>query len=215
MQNNALGMLQRQDKLSANPLFLDVGANRGQTAHEMRSTFQNATIHAFEPVPQTFEVLRSATADDPKIHAHSVALSAAKGTAIMTMAGTATSNKIVSTRTSRTADVETTTGDEWCVENNIAKIDLLKIDTEGADLKVLVGFATLLREHAVEWVQVECSTTPDNDLHVPLGDFMAFLHPFGYGFAGLFDQRTKMREVRRRGFWFANALFVREEERPA
>ena len=39
----------------------------------------------------------------------------------------------------KTFDVKTDTLDNYCEENNIEKIDILKIDTEGSELEVLGG----------------------------------------------------------------------------
>lgn len=55
-------------------LILDIGANSGQFAHEMRSIFPGAHVVSFEPLPKAFaELFRWATADG-NADAHNLAL---------------------------------------------------------------------------------------------------------------------------------------------
>jgi hypothetical protein len=48
--------------LHASVTFFDVGANVGQTIFEVRASFPNLSIFAFEPFPVTFGTLREHTA---------------------------------------------------------------------------------------------------------------------------------------------------------
>ena len=52
-------------------------------------------------------------------------------------------------------DVETTSIDEYCEENNINHIDLLKIDTQGFEDKVLKGSLNLLSKRSIDIIEVE------------------------------------------------------------
>ena len=45
--------------------------------------------------------------------------------------------------------------DDYCFNNNISKIDILKIDTQGTEDKVLEGASKLLKESKVKIIQVE------------------------------------------------------------
>jgi FkbM family methyltransferase len=215
MQNNVLIKLSRQDPPFAPQVMFDVGANKGQTVEEMRAMFPAAHVHTFEPVASTFEMLQQAVEGDPSVTAHQLAFGRVSGVVSMTANAGATSNKIVAAGTARSEDVRIARGDEFCIEQGISHIDLLKIDTEGFDLDVLSGFTGMLRDHAIRMVQVECAISPANRLHVPLDRFLTFLDVFDYGFFGLFDERRKMRgHGRKRGTIFSNAVFIREDPVP-
>ncbi len=56
-------------------LVIDVGANEGQFARMLRQELGYAgTIHSFEPLPDTFELLKSAAASDDEWFVHNFAL---------------------------------------------------------------------------------------------------------------------------------------------
>jgi hypothetical protein len=54
-----------------------------------------------------------------------------------------------------TVECLVTTGEEFCRENRIGRIDLLKIDAEGWDYFVLKGFGAMLRDSSIDVVQIE------------------------------------------------------------
>ena len=50
------------------PMLFDVGANVGQTVKDFNEVFKNATIHAFEPSPDTFDILKNKTSNVKNLH---------------------------------------------------------------------------------------------------------------------------------------------------
>ena len=90
---------------------------------------------------------------------------------------------------------------------NLSTIDLLKIDTEGADLSVLKGSQIALQAGAIKVLQVESSMSPTNVRHVAFDEFNKFLGPFGYFLYGVYEQtsefRTGQQHLRR-----ANLVYV-------
>ncbi len=62
---------------------LDVGANTGQFAKELRRNGFQGYIHSFEPVPAFVERLQKASADDEKWTIHQMALGSTEGTVPM------------------------------------------------------------------------------------------------------------------------------------
>ncbi len=55
----------------------------------------------------------------------------------------------------QTIQVPLETIDHFCEQRGIEKIDYLKIDTEGAELRVLQGAERMLREHKITALQFE------------------------------------------------------------
>ncbi|WP_371270960.1 FkbM family methyltransferase [Flavobacterium sp.] len=45
--------------------------------------------------------------------------------------------------------------DNYCLKNKIHKIDFLKIDTEGFEIHVLEGAATMIENQAIDRIQLE------------------------------------------------------------
>lgn len=172
---------------------LDVGANVGQTALRFRDEFPEAEVHSFEPITSTYRQLAEAVAGH-SIECHNVALGRAPGSLRMAAVPGSVNNGTAKTG-QPSQDVEVTTGDHWCRENDIVEVSLLKIDTEGFDLDVLVGFSGLLQANAVKIVQVEAGINRANTKHVPLEAFRGFLEPMGYGLFGLYDQVSEFRGV--------------------
>jgi hypothetical protein len=79
--------------------------------------------------------------------------------------------------------VTCTTLDGYCIRNDVERIGLLKIDTEGFDLEVLRGGANMLARKAVSFVYVEFSDLQaEENLGGALLPMDNFLRPLGYRF---------------------------------
>jgi hypothetical protein len=113
---------------------------------------------------------------------------------------------------SPTEEVALETIDRFCLREDIARIGLLKIDTEGHDLAVLHGAELLLARQAVDLIQVEAGWHPGNRRQVPAEDFRTFLEPRGYRLFGIYQQvgewPTGQPHLRR-----ADLVFVSEPAR--
>lgn len=72
-----------------------------------------------------------------------------------------------------------TTGDQYCSENNIDRIDLLKIDVEGAEHLVLEGFKTMLAKGAIKVIQFEYGYA-SGDVKFLIKDYYALFEHYGY-----------------------------------
>ena len=143
------------------PIVIDVGAYDGAYARMARSLLADtAIIHCFEPNPSSFARLQ--------IHAgslfvHEMALAAQSGTSTLhedpgvpTMATLSPDAlAVVGRAPTRQMTVDVSTLDEFCSERAIDRIDLLKLDVEGAELAVLQGAAELLDEGRIGIVQFE------------------------------------------------------------
>jgi len=194
--------------------IFDVGANVGETSLTLHERFPHARVVAFEPHAATYERLRG-NVEGEGIVPSNLALGSASRSAELFVYRFSTLNSLIedapyAVRFGETATPEAVTVstlDEFCSENEIVTIDLLKIDTEGTDLDVLRGGERMLREGRIRFVVTEF-----NDLLDPRGarggallPIARFLHQFGFRLiASYTEQVFPDGEV----FVVSNALFV-------
>lgn len=169
-------------------IALDVGANIGQTAERLKAEgYAPASIHCFEPCRASYAKL---VANHPDVHAHRVALGDEPGQAMLTNERRPSCNRI----SPKGAEVVTVvTGDDWCAEHGVDRVHLLKVDAEGYDLKVLVGFGAMLRGKRAGRVRVEAGMNPGNRTHVPLRAFLDHLEPLGYWLESIDEMMAEPR----------------------
>jgi FkbM family methyltransferase len=164
-------------------VIVDCGANIGTWALAAASRFPNATIHAFEPIPETVVTLEQATATVPKITVHRAALSDTDGVAVMAVddADRATASLAVAATSParRNVEVIVTTGDSFMTAHSIDRVRLLKIDAEGHDLVVLRGFEDALSRQLVDIIQFEVSGW-NAVTRTWVGEFYDLLNGHGY-----------------------------------
>jgi FkbM family methyltransferase len=164
----------------------DVGANEGEWVMGAARLLPQARFHCFEIVPDTArELVERTRAIGDRIQINAVGLSDAPGTLDVhvypgfTEGASATDFEHSGMR-SELQKCDVIVGDSFCEERGIERIDLLKIDTEGFDLRVLRGFDRMLGLGAIDVVQFEYGLA-NIASRALLADFHAFLG--GHGFA--------------------------------
>lgn len=175
-------------------IVFDVGANLGGLAKQYRDAFPEANLHCFEPVGNTFKALQENLNSLPKVSCHQVALGAEVGSATMQTEGRSDMYRMVegdvapANGSFETVRIETIPSFCAMQQPPITQIDFLKIDTEGNDMKVLVGAKKMLEEHRILLLQVEAGMHPANKLHVPMEAFKQYLEPMDYYLFGIYEQ---------------------------
>lgn len=201
--------------------IFDIGANVGQTLAQIRKTYPNVPVHAFEPVSATFARLQAVAAGDAAATLHRLAFAARAGRAVMHARPGNTMNRIVDGPPASpkipVEEVEVVAGDAFCAALGIDEIGILKIDTEGHDLEVLAGFHGMLAARRIRYVEAECAIAPSNKMHVPFTRIADYMSALGYGLFGLFAAGKHPKGYanlhsgkRERGIWYGNAVFVAE-----
>jgi FkbM family methyltransferase len=193
-------------------VIFDVGANVGKSAQAFAQAFPGAAIYAFEPVSSVYAALAENLAHEPRVRTFNAALGRGPGRAFATRRSTSVSNRIVDAPTMferhKTESVAMTSGDAFSAEHGIDRIGFLKIDAEGHDLEVLVGFQKMLAAARIDILEAEVGMNRDNRRHVPFEAVKAYLEPLSYHLFHLHDLAMDTplsgRAVLRR----ANAMFV-------
>lgn len=200
--------------LDATPIrtIFDVGANIGQSAFEMHEEFPEATIHSFEPVRATFEMMKENIGDIASINLHNMALGKRAGSVEITNTPGALHNSVAEAgKTNVSVEmVEISTGDLFCKQNQIANIDYLKIDTEGLDMDVLLGFIGMFSAQAIGLVEVESSMNVRNRRHVPIEKMKSLLESLGYSVFHIYEMASEAVFTGRPYMRRANFVFISE-----
>lgn len=116
---------------------IDIGANIGSFSMLINDLYPRSTIHAFEPIPSTFNCLQSNLGPNKRIITNNLGISSKNGWT--TMKHNPNKSVISSIVKKGNIKVKLTTIDSYIEKNNIKFIDLLKIDAEGHELEVLKG----------------------------------------------------------------------------
>ncbi len=180
--------------------IFDVGANTGGYAQLAVDTARNATVHCFEIVPGTRDVLRARVAATPRCIVAPHGLSDHTGTLQIASRHECDTNARVATDLvedySSVVSCQVTTGDDYIRAQGIASIDLLKIDTEGHEMAVFAGFANAIETGIVRAIQFEYGTT-----WIPFRRFLydayCVLSPAGYSVGRLYPGGVEFKSYER------------------
>jgi FkbM family methyltransferase len=165
-------------------VLFDVGANCGVWSSYAYDQIPNATIHAFEIVPSTFERLRAAVPMDSRIKLNPFGLAEESGEATVFLSQSDLLASLYDfghpgSSTDRSVICEVRRGDEYCEEHEVFNIDFLKIDVEGAERRVLEGFTGMLSANRIRMLQFEYNRGAIVG-HFLLRDAYTFLGHLGY-----------------------------------
>lgn len=192
-----------------NTIF-DVGANIGQSALKFREAFPKSSIYCFEPVSSTFRKLKATVVRDSNINCYSIAFGSSPGNCTIYLPPNSTTSSLIPTpEATGSESVLVKTVDNFASENNIERIDLLKIDTEGFDLEVLKGASHMLSRRRIAFVLAEVGFNPMDKRHVLFDDVRSYLLEKGFSLFGIYDQYLEWSGENR--MRYANVCFCNEE----
>ncbi len=157
-----------------NPVILDVGANKGQTIHFFLKLFPKATIYAFEPNHKLYKKLIIKFGELPNVKLVNKGVSNQNGTLILketitdetsTFEELNFSSKYLKMKSkvlgvkpqelvADSFEVEVIKLCDFINEQNLQHIDIIKIDTEGHELKCLEGLFEK-KSSTVDFIQLE------------------------------------------------------------
>jgi len=180
-----------------NPLCLDVGANEGQTIDLLRRAWPAARIHAFEPSPRAFEVLRQKhPGSDVVLHHYALGQAPATQTLICYDRSDLSSFLPIDTASRPFGSVgevaretvQVRTIDEVLEAHGLDGVDLLKVDTQGTDLDVLKGADKALRSGALRAILVELNFARVYRRQADPLEVIAFLRDRRYDLVDLYEK---------------------------
>lgn len=147
---------------SDNPVFFDVGANKGTFSSLLEKHFPKAEIWAFEPNPYTYEVLKKKKAENTynigfgeKQATLNLYFNTADKMSVQASSDPQILKEIAKQENLTSVPITVETIDAFCLKHKIDRIHFLKIDTEGFELEVLQGAKSLIKNQKIDIIQFE------------------------------------------------------------
>lgn len=129
----------------------DVGANCGKVSYLLAKETRAKEVIFFEPITSMYEMSRAANAPFSKVSGLNVALSHSSGRAeLLIPPGNSTMAEIKTPHDSncaKTCIVECRVGDDLVSTGIVPPPNIIKIDTEGHELKVMAGLRRVLTKY--------------------------------------------------------------------
>jgi len=224
--NGEFRLLEKNSRLFG--VVFDVGANLGDWSSRFislksKQEDDNFQIHCFEPAPETFCLLKSK--NFPKnVFLNNFGLCDATGKRSMFILGAESGghsfyrnfegdswNPSVNKKYGTKREIFVETLDYYCSTRGIASIDFLKVDTEGAEVAVLLGARNLIKNSAIAVIQFEYNGCWIEAKRFLKDVFDAF-EGLPYAFYKIFPNELKRIDYydqRLENFHYCNYLIVR------
>ena len=196
-------------------VLLDVGANIGQYATEVRGAGYTGVIHSYEPLSGPFLGLEAASSADPRWHAHRVAVGDSTGSITINISeATKFSSALPIAERAKTESPDAAyVGSENVrldtIDNLVADVEAtnlgLKIDVQGFEGSVLDGGATTLAR--ARFLEMELSPRPVYDGQMLMLEALERLDRLGF----VLSCTENIYPVPYTGrSWQFNGIFIRE-----
>jgi len=192
--------------------IFDVGAYVGGIALKYNKLFPKSKIFCFEPFPDSFSTLEKNTVSFNNIICINKGLSAQEGTSKFQTNTSAPTNSIFKAHKSSevvwgegllealgTVEVEMTTLDNFVTAHAIEKIDILKMDVQGAEFMVLNGAKKTLEKGIVDMIYTEIIMLPTYEGQIPFEETVKLIRSFGFELFNLYNysltNKGQLRQV--------------------
>ena len=191
--------------INKKPLIMDVGANKGQSIKRFKDLFDNPIIHSFEPIKEEFEKIRDKYNSDKNIFLNNYALGEKKTEKefnITKKTGNSSFHNVTQGTKwlkARSKEYKTTEDgyiqekrnikidslENYFLKNKLDKIDLLKIDTQGYEDKILEGSLNLIKNNKIDAVLTEIMFDDVYEKYFSFSDLEKYLVPFNFRMAAI------------------------------
>jgi len=153
---NHLVKILKKNKINFSIIF-DVGANKGYWSKYFKNYFSNCSFYLFEITPSRLRILNKIRYKNFQILNFGLGKKN-KIDFFYEYPSLDGENSLYNTRPdvkSKKIKTKFQKGDFFCKKNKIDKIDFLKIDVEGMELEVLIGFKEMIQKKKIQLIQFE------------------------------------------------------------
>lgn len=187
----------RKLKAFSPQVIIDGGANLGHYSLMVQQVLPGCRVFAFEPVPETFARLQHNLTPYPRLQPIPQGLYAHTGPQRIHLYPSHTHASVydiqgVKYQPQGQVEIQLLRGDEFMQQQQIQRIDLLKIDVEGAEYEVLQGFRQALSEGRITAVQFEYGYINITTKKL-LIDFYQLFEGYGYRVGKIFPKGVEFR----------------------
>ncbi len=138
-----------QTLIPANAVILEAGSHNGFDTAQMAMLFPRAHIYGFEPIPDLFKNATANTRKFSNVRLFPLALGESIGEGVIHVSegGVGGSSSLLEPKEhlnlfpdvkfEKKIKIQTTTLDDWALENNISKIDFMWLDMQGYEMTAL------------------------------------------------------------------------------
>lgn len=175
--------------LKEDSVFVDIGTNKGIYLYQAEKKIQSGKIYGFEPNKSLVNYIQPLF---PKIKLFPLAVSSSTGTSVLHIPKKG--NGLQDTRASLEAmgdevekiEIQTITLDDWAKQENVSKIDLVKIDVEGHEFDSIKGCKTILETIKPTFIiEIEL-----RHAKYPIHEIFDFIK--GYGYEVFYFERSSL-----------------------
>lgn len=171
--------------LSLDSIVFDLGGYEGQWSSDIFARY-SCNIYIFEPVKQYAELIQNRFRHNDKIHTYPFGLAEKNSTATIKIDLFASRVINDSSDTSNTEKIELKEFNNFIAENGIKRIELIKINIEGAEYSLLRHLIETGTIHSVQALLIQFHNFVDNasNLRQQLQNDLAITHQkvFDYPF---------------------------------
>lgn len=149
-----------------NPIVFDIGANIGDWSSAVIEVSPEAEITIFEPNPNLYINLNKRFNLNSNVNLEKLALNHKEDVisfylndSLDAHGNNSIYNHYYLEPSSQKVEVKCISLDKYCVENNIANINFIKADIEGAEINLLRGASRMLQQQKIDFLQIEYNQT--------------------------------------------------------
>lgn len=182
------------------PVIFDVGAHHGECVARFRRHFPSARISAFEPSPESFEVLRGSTHADTNVRLFDFGRAEQSGPRRFHSNESSATNSLLSSdeqckatwgsgllETKEVANARFRTVDEMMAELALDHVDILKLDVQGAEPLIMEVARRTCLEGRIRAVYCEIITKPTYQGQSRFDEVLALFHSLEFDLHNLYS----------------------------
>lgn len=196
------------------PVIFDVGSNIGRATSKYLTIFPNSKIHSFEPFPDSYKEFLVRHKNSMGVKLNKYALSSEIGSSILNINKSVDTNSLLKSKkigansdksciSINSMTVKTNTLDNYCIKNNIREIDILKIDVQGSEIKVLKGALNLLEKNRIKLIYIETYFKQQYVDQPLFHDISKFLYNYNFILQDIYDPYFS-----RNNMMWSDAIFI-------